>query len=305
MARFNFRMPSLALGGVSDFFDRTMLLYIVFTAAMFCVFLITTFPYDIIVGRMLGMVQSSAAVIEVKTSEFAWHRGLALNGVRVSSLAGDVGAPYLEMNTLWVRPVLTELMRGNPYALALQADLYGGTADGTLSVKGETVAGSMNLSGASLGRYRTLTAQLEEGQVAGRVSGQLTFEAAGPSVEAAQASGELRLENGSIEKAKISGFGVPDLHFKETRLKFAMQGGRMEIEQFNATGDELNVNASGTVTFREPLDASVLNLKATMLPGKEAPDAIRGLVAMIPKPQGAKPDAPVRISGTLAKPRFR
>lgn len=305
MARFNLRMPSLPFGGFGELFDRTMLLYVIFSVAMFCVFLVTTFPYDIVVSRVLAMVQSPTVVVDVKSSEFAWHRGLALNGVRVSSLAGDDASPYLEVNTLWVRPVLTELVRGNPYALALQADLYGGSADGRLDIKGQRVSGTVNLNGASIGRYPTLTSMLEEGQIAGRLSGHLTFESAGASVENSQASGEVRLENGGIEKAKISGFGVPDLHFKESRLKFGVQGGRMEIEQLNATGDELNVNASGTVTFRDPVDASVLNLKATMLPGKAAPDAIRGLIAMIPKPQGAKPDAPVRISGTLAKPRFR
>lgn len=305
MARFNLRLPSLSFGGVGEFFDRTMLLYVVFTVAMFGVFLISTFPYDIVVGRVLAMVQSPTVVVGVKSSEFAWHRGLALNGVSVRSLAGDVSAPYLEMNTLWVRPLLSELVRGNPYALALQADLYGGTADGTLDIRGQRVVGTVNLTGASLGRYGTLTSWLEEGQVAGRLSGQVTFESAGASVENSQASGDVRLENGGIEQAKIGGFGVPDLHFKESRLKFGVQGGRMEIEQLNATGDELNINASGTVTFRDPIDASVLNLKATMLPGREAPDAIRGLIAMIPKPQGGKPDDPVRISGTLAKPRFR
>ncbi len=305
MARFNFRMPSLSLGGFGDFFDRTVLVYIAFTLAMFGVFLISTFPYEIVVGRLLAMVQSPAAVIDVKSSEFAWHRGLALNGVRVSSLAGDTTAPYLELNTLWVRPLLSELIRGNPYALALQADLYGGTADGTLTVDGQTVSGTMKFDGASLGRYPTLTAILEEGQIAGRLSGEVSFEAAGPSIDAGQASGEVRLENSSLEKAKISGLTVPDLHFKESRLKFALQSGRMEVEQLNANGDELSVSASGTVTFRDPIDASVLNLKATMLPGKEATDAIRALIALIPKPQGAKPDAPMRISGTLSKPRVR
>jgi type II secretion system protein N len=305
MARFNFRMPSLSFGGVGDFFDRTMLGYIAFTLAMFVVFLISTFPYEIVVGRLLAMVQSPAAVIDVKGSEFAWHRGLALNGVRVSSVAGETTEPYLELNTLWVRPLFSQLIRGNPYALALQAELYGGTADGTLALKGQTVSGQMSFDGASLGRYRTLAALLEEGQIAGRLSGTVSFEAAGPSVEAGQASGEVRLENSSLEKARISGLLVPDLHFKETRLKFAMQSGRIEIEQFNANGDELSVNASGTVTFRAPIDASVLNLKMTMLPGKEATDAIRALLALVPKPQGGKPDAPVRISGTLAKPRFR
>jgi type II secretion system protein N len=305
MARFNLRMPSLSFGGLGDLLDRTMLIYAVFTVAMFCVFLISTFPYDIVVGGALSALQSPNMVVDVKSAEFAWHRGLALNGVRFSSLAGGTAAPYLEMNTVWVRPVLTQLIQGNPYALSLQAELYGGTADGTLDVQGQTVAGTLNVNDASLERYRTLTSLLEEGQVAGRLSGEISFEAAGPSIENSHVNGEVRLENAGLDKAKIFGFGGLDIHFKEGRLKFGIQGGRMEIEQFNATGDELNVNASGTVTLREPLDASVLNLKATLLPGKEASDVIRALVAAIPKPQDAKPDAPVRISGTLAKPRYR
>jgi type II secretion system protein N len=88
-------------------------------------------------------------------------------------------------------------------------------------------------------------------------------------------------------------------------LTFDMKQGRMDVEQFNANGDELNISASGNVSFRDPIDASVLNLKATFLPGKNAPDNIRAMIGMIPKPRDAKPDAPVRISGTLARPRFR
>lgn len=305
MARLSMRMPSISFGGLGDFFSRTMMLYIVFTVSLFCVFLVATFPYDIVVGQVLALVQSPTVVVDVKSTEFAWHRGLALNGVRVSSLTGETTGPYLELNTLWVRPVITQLVRGNPYALALEADLYGGKADGTIDLEGQTVKGSVNLNAASLGRYRTLTALLEEGQIAGRISGQVSFETNGAVLDSGQASGEVRLEAGGIESAKIAGFVIPDLHFNASQLKFGLQGGRMEIEQFNATGDELNVSASGTISLRAPVDASVLNLKATLLPGKSAPDAIRALVAMIPKPRDAKPDAPVRISGTLSRPRFR
>jgi type II secretion system protein N len=305
MARFNLRLPSLSFGGFGDLFDRTMLLYVVFTVVLFVVFLVSTFPYEIVVGQVLAMMRSNAVNVEFKTAEFAWHRGLALNDVRLSAVAGEMRDPYLELDRLWVRPVITELVRGNPYALAVQAELYGGTAAGQLSVNAGTVAGNLAVSAASLGRYPPLVAMLEEGQLAGRLSGNVSFEAAGPSVESGQARGEMRLENASLEKARVSGFTVPDLHFRETRLAFGVQNGRMEVEQFNANGDELNVSASGQVSFREPIDASVLNLKATILPGKEAPDNIRGLISLIPKPRDGKPDAPVRISGTLSRPRFR
>ena len=88
MARFNLRMPSFSLGGLGDFFDRTMLLYVVFTVALFSVFLVSTFPYEIVVGQILALLRTSVNV-EFKTAEFAWHRGLALNNVRLSPVAGD------------------------------------------------------------------------------------------------------------------------------------------------------------------------------------------------------------------------
>jgi hypothetical protein len=95
--------------------------------------------------------------------------------------------------------VITELLKGNPYALAIQADLYGGTASGALNVGSGTVAGNLEVSSASLGRYQPLLALLDEGgQVAGRLSGNVSFEAAGPSVETGQAKGEISLENGSL-----------------------------------------------------------------------------------------------------------
>lgn len=305
MARMNLRMPSLSFGRVGDLLDRTVALYVVYTLALFAVFLVATFPYEIVVGRFLGLVESNAVNVDFKEARFAWHRGLALTQVRLTSPTGDPEVPYLELDTLWVRPVLGELIRGNPYALAVQAELYGGGADGVLNVREQTISGVVNVNAVSLGRYGTLTALLEEGNIAGRVFGSLSFEAAGANIESGTASGEVRLENAGLEKAKISGFGVPDLHFATTQLNFAVRQGRLEIEQLNATGEELNISASGQISLREPIDASVLNLKATVLPGKNAPDSIRGLIAMIPKSRDAKPDAPMRISGTLRTPRFR
>lgn len=305
MAKISLRLPSVSLGRLGDVLDRTMALYVAYTLALFVVFVVATFPYQILVDRLVGMVESETVDIDFKEAHFAWHRGLALRQVRLSALAAETAGPLLEVETLWVRPVLAELVRGNPYALALRAELYGGAANGFLQLRDQIVSGTLGVEAVSLGRYRPLTSLLEEGHIAGRISGQVSFEAAGANIENAQVNGEVRLDNASLESAKISGFGVPDLHFASSRLSFAVRQGRLEIEQLNANGDEINVTASGQVTLREPIDSSVLNLKASVLPGKNAPDAIRGLIAMIPKPRDAKPDAPLRISGTLRNPRFR
>ena len=102
--------------------------------------------------------------------------------------------------------------------------------------------------------------------MAGRLSGKVNFEAAGPSVESGQAKGEIKLENASLEKAKISGWPIPDVRFRDTKLTFELKNGRMDFEQFNANGDELNISASGNVSFRDPIDASVLGFSNRWYP---------------------------------------
>jgi hypothetical protein len=65
------------------------------------------------------------------------------------------------------------------------------------------------------------------------------------------------------------------------------------------------VQGSGNVTLREPLSESILNLRATIQQSLATPDALKTLVALIPRPPGSKPDAPVMISGTLGRPHVR
>ena len=59
------------------------------------------------------------------------------------------------------------------------------------------------------------------------------------------------------------------------------------------------------IRLRDPLPNSVLNLRATFETSLATPDPLKAAVALIPRPPGAKPDAPVNITGTLAAPKLR
>jgi type II secretion system protein N len=156
----------------------------------------------------------------------------------------------------------------------------------------------------NLGRYRTLTALLDEGQLGGRVSGYFNFEGHGAKLEASQGTGELALEGVALTAAKVSGFPVPDLHLRQTKLKFVVRGGRLELQEFQATGD-VDVQGSGNVVLREPLQESILNLRATIQQSLATPDLVKTLVGLIPRAPGSKPDAPIVITGTLGRPHVR
>jgi len=120
-----------------------------------------------------------------------------------------------------------------------------------------------------------------------------------------QIAGELEVANGQMAGVAFRGLVLPELNFDTIAAKFAFNGGQLEVEEFHADGRELRLTGSGQITVREPLGDSVLNLKVSLLPGPEPTDAVKGLLALVPKPKNAKPDAPMTIAGTLAQPRVR
>ncbi len=298
------QLPRPSLDWISALGGRTTWLYIGYTAVLFVIFLIVTFPHELLVRRALSSVNQGTVAVEFNAATFAWFKGYELTGLRIASTAADGRLPYLECSRLWIRPALSALVRGNPYAVEVSADLYGGTARGEARLAEGNLVGNLQWQGIDVARYRTLTSLLDEGQLAGKVSGQFDFEARGATLSAGQGTGELSVEGIGLTDVKVAGFGVPELHFRQTKLKFAIRGGRLEVQDLNATGD-INVQGSGQVVLREPVQDSVLNLRGTLLPTPTTPDPLKALLALIPRAPGAKPDAPMTVTGTLGHPRVR
>jgi type II secretion system protein N len=300
------RLPAVSLDWLGAFGGRTTVLYLGYTGFLFLVFLVVTFPHEQLVRRALSGVGNGPVGVDFNAVNFAWYKGYEVSGLRVTPPEADDQPPLFEVSRVWVRPSLSALVRGNPYDLLMNAELYGGDAQGEVTFTGGDLATTLQLHGLNLGRYRTLTALLDEGQIAGKVSGQVTVEARGGNVGNAQLSGDLILDNASLTAAKVMGYpyAVPDLHFRQAKLKFALRGGRLEIQDFNAVGD-VTLQASGHIVVRDPPSSSVLNLRGTIETSLATPDALKGAVALIPRPPGTKPDAPLNISGTLGAPRLR
>ena len=296
--------PRPSLDWLGELGGRRTMLYVGYTAILFVAFLLLTFPHELLIRRVLSGVGQGSVAIEFTGASFAWFNGYELNGMRIGPASADGEAPYLECSHLWVRPALAALVRGNPYDLLLRAELYGGTARGELLLNNGSVNGNMQWEDLNLGRYRTLTALFDEGQLGGRVSGYFNFEGHAGKLEAGQVTGEVALEGVALTGVKVSGFPVPDVHLRQVKFKFVVRGGRLELQEFQATGD-VDVQGSGNVVLREPLQEAVLNLRATIQQSLATPDAVKTLVGLIPRAPGAKPDSPIMITGTLGRPHTR
>lgn len=306
------RVPALRLPAWRPSFDwaeglgsRSTVLYALYTLVLFGIFLFANFPHKVLVQQVLRSVDVPGVRVEVGDVRFAWWHGFELRQVVIAP-SDPSQAAFFESPSLYVRPALSELLRGRLRTLALSGSLYGGTFDGSVS-GGEVNRASLTLDGVQLQRYPMFATWLQGGQLAGRLSGALSVETHGKDIADVRAAGDLRLDGASVADAKVNQFPIPPLHFKTATARFDLQGGRLNVQELQADGSEITLDASGQVAMRTPLADSVLNLKVALAPGPEAPDDVKTLLSVIipPPAKGAKADAPRTLSGTLAKPRLR
>ncbi len=218
--------------------------------------------------------------------------------------SGPDRPPILESSSLYVRPGLDGLLRGQLSSVHVSGVLYNGALDARWTTSDGTMRATVELRDVQLERYRFLTNLFEEGQVGGKLSGTVTVETRRNDWRSSRAAGELELQRAGLTALKVKGFGVPDVHFATASVKFALQNNRLDIQELRAEGDA-KLSGEGQIALRNPLQDSVLNLRVSLVAGADSPDAVKGLLQLIPRAQGARPDAPVAISGTLRNPRFR
>ena len=305
MAALRLAIPRFSFDWMEGLGGRRMLLYSIYTLLLFFIFLVANFPHDVLVKRALREVDLGSVGLTVERARFAWFRGYEFGGVQVNSRPRNPELPPLfESSSLYVRPGFEGLTRGKVESVFAHGSFYGGEVDASFRrVDGMTRAG-LQLNDAQIGRHPYVAQLLEEGQIGGKLSGAVTYEARG-NLGDGRAAGELKIAGGGLQSVKINGFGLPDLHFDQIAMKFTMQGSKLEIEELHMDGDELKVDGGGQVVVRGPVSDSVLNLRLTIVPGPDSPDAVKGMLALIPRPNGARPDAPVTVTGTLRAPRFR
>jgi hypothetical protein len=133
----------------------------------------------------------------------------------------------------------------------------------------------------------------EEGQLAARLSGLLSFEPRGGGIAGGEAVGDLTVTGGRLVGARVKGFALPDLHSCTGGAKIELRGERLTIEEFKLNCDELGVSASGELISRPRLSDSRLNFRLEPGLGPAPSDEWKSLVPLIP----------CWISGTVARPR--
>ncbi len=299
------RLPTINTGEwFEDFPVRRVLLYSLYTIVLFLIFLVLNFPYRVLVDRILNGVDLGPASVQIHSANLVVSEGLQLRGLTVRRSDWS-RLPLLEIPRSYLWPGLNGLMRGELSKGSFRADLYGGRMKarwvGTEDLKRST----LQVKDLQLARYGPLGELLDAGQLFGLLSGYIEVEGQGADLSSGRANGEVYLDRAGWEDLVYKGLPILPFNFEETKVKFILQNGRIEIEEFSSTGPDVIISGSGQIGLRNPIESSALDLKVTIEAVADARPEVKGLLSLIPRKRGAKPDSPVSITGTIAKPRVR
>jgi len=277
-------------------------LYAAYTVALFVVFLAATFPHESMVRRMLAGAADAPVSVEITGVRLGWPLAYRFDEVQLHRRGDESGVPLLTATGVRVAPSLLGLLRGRAYPLGLHAELYGGTVAATVDLEPTAFDVEGALADVDVARYAGLRLFME-GRMVGRVSGNVTLR--GDVRKPTSTNGQLALAIAglALESGKILGITVPDLHFPEVRVAGLIKGGRLELSEMRARGQEVSLGGNGNLLLQHPLTATLLNLDLTLSPAAELADNLRLALNLIPGESDSNGGRRVRLFGSLGQPR--
>jgi len=254
--------------------------YGVWTAVCFVLFLVFTFPNDVIVRHWTEQLAAESGW-RVRFDD-VWLRpwnGYHLSNVQVSA-PGKGLEPWAAATEVVVRPSVSILWGSGGSPFHFSARFYGGGCAGTIDRAGALDA---TCEGLRIADYPRIT-RLVEGVWTGELSGEIHLTGDG-DVTKLEGRGKLGLKNAALTQGKAQGFTVPDLHFAAGEADLEMKGGRVEIRTLKLSGSELDVDLRGQLYVRSGAAPPVLNATLNLKPIPGAPPGIEPLLQLLNRSQ--------------------
>lgn len=292
--------PTDVLRVKSSFGSRRML-WVVYSALSFLIFILLTFPAELLLQRVMTTVgQTSALQIRYSAGEWSWFQGWTLKDLSIERS----GIAPLRISRLTISPSFFGLLFGQPFPLTYAATLYGGTVNGTL--QRENTAWRVQFSADQLALEQLpFPAPWGQGRAAGKIS--LTGTVQGTPGEIASWSGDLKatITKGSLKGGNVAKFPLPVLQTAQAQGQATLKNGRLEVTDLTLTTDGIEAHLQGAISLRLPLEWSVLDLQLTTRQTGMPPPPLATLVSLLPAVPGSQGERRATITGTFAAAGMR
>ncbi len=270
--------------------------YALFSLAAFIVFLYLLFPREEIKARIIYEIERDTAT-EIKTSGDQWvfPLGLTFKGIEFTKKE-DKSYLLAHIDRLALEIPVKSIISFSPVS-TLTADIYGGSARGLLTLRGNNRIIQANWTNVDLSRIERLKEIPAE--LVGRISGDLVLRLMNNIPE-----GQVRLliKDGKLSKVKVMGFTFPDLPIEELQGLIDIKGDTLSLKDVHFKNNDLKGTIKGDIQLRSETGSGGLNISIRFTVGEKMKKEYQGLLSFIERSKDREGYYTLQIKGDLRKP---
>ena len=281
---------------------RKWLLYIAYTLLAMGCFFYLLFPAETVKGAVSAYLSKILPDYQIGIQRLYPVLPVGLGFESVTVLQND--RTWARIDKLNLTPAMTTLASPmktiNFHGRAYQGDL-GGHVDIRPSDKDHQTDVFLKLTGIQLADIQNLEERLGR-KLSGFLNGEV--ELSGPGGPNMSVKGKLDLTGVRFELSN------PIINIREVTLnlveaEFSLTKRVFSLKRLEAKGGQVEGNLTGTIMIREPVGMSRINLRGSFFPQEVLLASFKDVLpGNLFKQQMGDKGMPIRISGTIEKPRF-
>ena len=273
----------------------------------FFVFLVLTFPYDLLARRIEIEAQRAGAEVKIGSGGAGGLAAVRARDVRVRIVPAPGAEPWPELrfDRAVVSPdILALILRRTSFGFSLQG--YGGKVRGHIALSNDPRqpgvssfridASDLDLSALPLQEFAGVTA-----------SGKMRLQADLPAlvpVEIARGALTLALEDGAVSGGSAMGFTLPRTSLGHVDGSVKLEKGIASVEKTQARGGDVEADVDGNVNLRPLLSLSQADLHLRFRPTDRwlnENTAIKGMIGLVQNARQPDGSYVFTFSGPLSR----
>lgn len=282
---------------------RTWFFYIAYTLFAVGLFLFLMFPSESFKGAVSTYLLKTFPAYQIQIGQVLpiLPLGLGMNSVRISKQ----DRLNVHIDEIKLTPRLVTLF-SDIKTINFHGKAYSGALDGDIDINrldtGLYAEILLKLSGIRVDEIEYLQTVIAR-KLSGSLNGSVSIVDEPGSADSLKgnlvlADARLAFSNPLIK--------VSEIDFNDVAADFSLNKKVFSLKRLEATGGQVTGNLAGTIMIRNPFENSRLNLRGSFMPEEALMAGMQGIITKKIFKQlksGAK-GMPVRIYGTVAKPRF-
>lgn len=278
-----------------------VLLYTFFGIFTFLIFLLMTFPFDLLEKQALrGLEIESGCITTIQESHYALPLSVTWHDLEIKCPKRILGAR--ETGTIHIK------LQSLDVAVALMPLLFQQQAEIDFEIRSTfgNIPGQLNIRQEEQNMAFSLQAKVEKITITGKgLSGIVSLEGESQwqNQDILKGRGQLTfsVEKGSVKEFAGTPLPIGEVTFANIEGKIFWKDGRAVIERFSAQGDTADIKSeSGTILLRNPPENSLLTLSLRATPK----GALKEMAQLFIQGYNGSEPLKIRVNGPVRAPKL-